>query len=263
MPAKSTQAAQPGRGLGAGRTPRRTAPSGGRSGTRASAPGAAARTARSGSPSGPRSRRCARCWSTPSRGELVEPSKQKFGAYGAEVIDGLRVKPQTKASYIKNWRNHIASYPLADVPLAQLTGVRLTAHYRVLEKSGRKDHKAGEPPVGADGALHPHDHPRRPRPGGEGRPAGAQPGRRGHAADRPRGEGPGDDVLDASPARRLPGLVRASTPRITPCGTCSPTPGMRRGEALSLRWRDVDLDAATVASAGRRASSASPARARR
>ena len=47
------------------------------------------------------------------KGEYVEPSKQRFGAYGAEVIDGLRIGPQTKASYLKNWRNHIEPYPLA------------------------------------------------------------------------------------------------------------------------------------------------------
>ena len=74
----------------------------------------------------------------------IEPSRQRLGAYGAEVIAGLRLKPQTAASYRKNWRNHIESYPLAALPLAQLTGVKLTAHYRVLEKSGRKDHRAGE-----------------------------------------------------------------------------------------------------------------------
>ena len=77
------------------------------------------------------------------RGEYAEPSKQQFGVYAAEVIDGLRVGPQTRASYIKNLRNHIETYPLAAVPLAHLTGAKLTAHYRVLERSGRKDHKAG------------------------------------------------------------------------------------------------------------------------
>lgn len=78
------------------------------------------------------------------KGEYVEPSSQGLGAYGAEVIDGLRVRPQTRASYVKNWRNHVEPYPIAAVPLAQLTGVRLTSHYRKLEKSGRKDHRAGE-----------------------------------------------------------------------------------------------------------------------
>ena len=79
------------------------------------------------------------------KGEYVEPSRQRFGAYCAEIIDGMRIGPQTKASYVKNLRNHIEPYLIAAVPLAQLTGQRLTAHYRVLEKSGRKDHREGEP----------------------------------------------------------------------------------------------------------------------
>ena len=79
------------------------------------------------------------------KGEYIEPSSQGLGAYGAEVIEGLRIRPQTRASYVKNWRNHIEPYPVAAVPLAQLTGVRLTSHYRMLEKCGRKDHKAGGP----------------------------------------------------------------------------------------------------------------------
>ena len=59
------------------------------------------------------------------KGEYVDPSKQKLGAYCAEVIDGMRIGQQTKASYVKNLRNHIEPYPVAHVPLAQLTGQRL------------------------------------------------------------------------------------------------------------------------------------------
>jgi hypothetical protein len=57
------------------------------------------------------------------KGEYVEPSKQRFGDYAAEVIEGLRVGPQTRASYKKNLRLHIEPYPIAAVPLAQLTAV--------------------------------------------------------------------------------------------------------------------------------------------
>jgi integrase len=78
------------------------------------------------------------------KGTYVEPSKQKLGDYGAEVIAGLRLKPQTRASYVKNWRNHVEPYPLASLPLGQVTGAKLTAHYRLLETSGRKDHREGE-----------------------------------------------------------------------------------------------------------------------
>jgi hypothetical protein len=79
------------------------------------------------------------------KGEFVMPSKQTLGQYGRDVIDGLRIGSQTRASYLKNWRLYVEPCPVAAVPIALLTGLRLTQHYRVLEKSGRKDHREGEP----------------------------------------------------------------------------------------------------------------------
>ena len=83
----------------------------------------------------------------------------------------MRIGPQTMASYKKNWRNHVEPYPPARLPLAQLSGQRLTAHYRMLEKSGRKDHLKGE---GLSARtvryLHTIIAPRA-RPGREGQPA--------------------------------------------------------------------------------------------
>ena len=76
---------------------------------------------------------------------FTEPSQELLGTYGGEVIAGLRISDATRASYAKNWRLHVAPYPIGKLPLARETGQRLTAHYRVLEKSGRKDHRAGEP----------------------------------------------------------------------------------------------------------------------
>jgi hypothetical protein len=71
------------------------------------------------------------------KGEFAEPSRQKLGAYGREVIEGLRIGPQTRASYSKNWRNHVEPYPVASLELAKVTGLRLTSHYWALEKAGR------------------------------------------------------------------------------------------------------------------------------
>jgi|SRR5215469_2280128 len=56
----------------------------------------------------------------------------------------MRIRPQTRASYLKNLRNHVEPYAIAQMQLAHLTGTRLTTHYRLLDKSGRNDHRAGE-----------------------------------------------------------------------------------------------------------------------
>ncbi|MBT2234465.1 hypothetical protein [Nonomuraea sp. NEAU-A123] len=55
-------------------------------------------------------------------------------------VAGLRLEPSTLASYKKNIRLHLKPYDIGKA----LTGPKLTAHYRYLEESGRKDHKAGE-----------------------------------------------------------------------------------------------------------------------
>ena len=179
------------------------------------------------------------------KGELVDPSKQQVGAYLDEWLAGLRLAPSTVASYRKNVRLHLAPH-IGAVPLASLTTARIDALYRQLERGGRADHKAGE---GLSPRTVRYVHTILSAALGAAvklAPPGPQPGRRRHAADRQAGEGAGDAPVDRCPARRVPGAGRPSTASITPLWTLLAMTGMRRGEALALRWRDVDLDAGTV-----------------
>ena len=179
------------------------------------------------------------------KGDFIEPSKQKFGTYGAEVIDGLRVGPQTKASYKKNWRLHIEAYPIAAVPLAQLTGLRFTTHYRLLEKSGRKDHREGE---GLSPRTVRYIHTVIHGVLGQAVKDGLLLRNPADAATPPtarEAKAPEMHPWTAGQLAAFLGWAEANSQSYALWHLLAMT-GMRRGEALALRWRAVDLDAGTV-----------------
>lgn len=180
-----------------------------------------------------------------NRPGYVEPSKLSFGEYLDTWAAGLRLAPSTTSSYEKNIRLHIKPN-LGALPLAAITGAKLSAFYRKLETDGRRDHRAGEG-LSARSVRYVHT-----------------------IVHKALEQALTDELISANPADRAnpPTAKQARAPEMRPwtpahlrtflTWSADNSPlhaawyvlamtGMRRGEVLALRWRDVDLDARTMA----------------
>lgn len=177
--------------------------------------------------------------------EFTVPSSQRFGTYAAEVIDGMRLKPQTSASYRKNLRLHIEGYPIASVPLAQLTGQRLTSHYRMLERAGRKDHKAGE---GLSARTVRYIHTIIHGILGQAVRDGLLTRNPADAATPPTAREAKAPEMTCWSAVQLAAFLgwAAEHSQNHPLWHLYAHTGARRGEGLSLRWRDISADQGTL-----------------
>jgi integrase len=176
--------------------------------------------------------------------EWVHPSKQPLGAYLAEWLDGQRLAAGTLASYRKNVRLHVAPC-LGAIPMDRLTGTAVDAWMRTLEASGRADGQGGLSPrtvryvytilrsALADAVKH-------------GRPV-VNPTDRSTPPSPSQARPPEMHAWTAPELARFLSWADAHDSNVAMGWRLLAFTGMRRGEALSLRWRDVDLDAGRVA----------------
>lgn len=170
-------------------------------------------------------------------GAYVAPTKLLLGDYLRTWLAGHRVKASTLSSYRQKLDLHVIPH-LGRVPLQKLSAAQINALYRQLECSGRHDGKGG---LSARTVRYVHTILREAlssavlegvlqiNPTDRAKPPTAKqavaPEMKTWTADQMR------RFLDSQREHRLYGLwvVYATT-------------GMRRGEALALRWSDVDLD---------------------
>ena len=173
------------------------------------------------------------------RGTHVARSKVTVAAHMGTWLDGLRREPSTVASYRKNVRLHVEP-TIGAVRLGSLTGSRLTRLYVELEQSGRVDGKGGLSPrtvlyihtiihsaltsAVRDGLLSVNPADKADPPSAK---AAAAPEMRFWTADELRA------FLD---------YRRQAQDELVIAWSLLAATGMRRGEAIGLRWADVDFD---------------------
>ena len=180
------------------------------------------------------------------KGTYVEPSKTLLRDYLLqEWLPSLQVEPSTAASYAKNCRLHVIPY-LGAIPLASLTGTRLSALYRELETSGRKDGKPGGLSYRTVRYVATILHRALKDATEEGRLA-ANPADRSKPPKAKQAAPPEMKTWDADQLRAFMAWCAKEDDGLQTAWKLLAMTGMRRGEALALRWGDIDLDGATLA----------------
>jgi site-specific recombinase XerD len=152
------------------------------------------------------------------------------------------IRPSTYGSYAQHVECHIAPH-IGSVKLAKLTGSQINALYARLAESGKKDGKSGLSPL----TIH-HVHACLHKACKDAVRWGQISRNPLDAADPPRKKGDGTKEMQTWSCEQLRAfLCAAANDRLSPLWHLIALTGMRRGEAIGLRWRDVDLENARLA----------------
>jgi len=151
------------------------------------------------------------------------------------------IRPSTYNSYVQHVECHIAPH-IGSMKLQKLTGSQVNALYAKLAESARKDGKTGLSPM----TIH-HIHACLHK-------ACKDAVRWSHitrnpldAADPPRKKGDGTKEMQTWTREQLKAFLDAvADDRLSPLWHLIAMTGMRRGEAIGLRWSGVDLENARL-----------------
>jgi len=152
------------------------------------------------------------------------------------------IRPSTYNSYVQHVDCHIVPH-IGTVKLQKLSGSQVNALYAKLADTGRKDGKSGLSAM----TIH-HVHSCLHKACKDAVRWGHLPKNPLDAADPPRKKGDGTREMRTWTKEQLKAFLTAvSDERLSPLWHTIAMTGMRRGEAIGLRWSDVDLENARLA----------------
>lgn len=181
--------------------------------------------------------------------EWIDPSKQPTGEYLDTWAAGLRLGESTVASYKKNIRLHLKPY-LGKIPLASLTTAKIDALYRTLEEKGRRNGKGELTGEGLSARTVRYIHTilrsaLQAATNAEPALLGRNPADKATPPTAKEAKPPEMHPWTAGQLRTFLDWSKDHSHLHVAWWVLAMT-GMRRGELLALRWRDIDLEAATI-----------------
>ncbi len=177
-------------------------------------------------------------------GGYTEPAKLTVGEYLDEWLAGLRLAPSTKASYVKNVRLHVKPR-IGSMKLTAVTGSRLSALYRMLESEGRADGKGGLSArttryISTIIGKAMKDAVRQ----------GLIPTNPAAVAEAPSAKSARAPEMITWTAAEVATFLSWATDHADPeqrtAWILAVATGMRRGELLALRWKDIDTELGAI-----------------
>jgi len=181
-----------------------------------------------------------------NKGAYVPKSKQSLAEFTSDWLAAIEptLRPATHYSYARNLRLHVLPY-LGSTPLAGLDAGALNGLYAALLAGGRKDSEGGGLSPRSVRYVHTIAH----RLFKDAVRWGRLARNPADAADPPRGTTSGSPDMVTWTAEELARFLDGarSIDRHWAAYLLLATTGMRRGEALGLRWSDLDLAACRAA----------------
>lgn len=177
------------------------------------------------------------------RGDHVDESRETLNLYAEKYFDALRVRPSTLAGYRKHFRVHVQPSLIGRTSLSDITKDQLNRYYRGLERSGRKDHGHVGGPLGAATIRHIHvlisqilQHAL------EDGLVRVNAAKRASPPTKLEAAPPEMSTWSAEDARTFLDWSESSGDYLWLAWLTLLGTGMRRGEILGLRWKDIDLE---------------------